>query len=98
MQEVHKDDGDPFLYFGYGWNMLSVRLQRRTPSAVLHGRGHVAGRRLTFHKKSDDRSGKGDAEVTGNAVSRACCSGLRVSRSRRSMTRKVLDAGTTRWW
>jgi hypothetical protein len=38
MQEVHKDDGDPFLYFGYGSNMLSVRLQRRTPSAVLHGR------------------------------------------------------------
>jgi hypothetical protein len=38
MQEVHKDDGDPFLYFGHGSNMLSVRLQRRTPSAVLHGR------------------------------------------------------------
>lgn len=70
MQEVHKDDGDPFLYFGYGSNMLSMRLQRRTPSAVLHGRGHVAGRRLTFHKKSDDRSGKGDAEVTGNAADR----------------------------
>jgi cation transport regulator ChaC len=70
MPEVQKGDADPFLYFGYGSNMLSVRLQRRTPSAVLHGRGHVAGRRLTFHKKSDDRSGKGDAEVTGNSADR----------------------------
>jgi cation transport regulator ChaC len=70
MPEVQKDDADSFMYFGYGSNMLSVRLQRRTPSAVLYGRGHVTGRRLTFHKKSDDRSGKGDAELTGNAADR----------------------------
>jgi gamma-glutamylcyclotransferase len=66
MPAVEQQTGDRFLYFGYGSNMLSVRLQRRTPSARMYATGHVTGRRLTFHKKSDDRSGKGDAEATGN--------------------------------
>lgn len=57
---------DRFLYFGYGSNMLSARLIARTPSAVAHRTGYVMGRRLTFNKMSDDRSGKCDVELTGN--------------------------------
>jgi len=70
MARKEPDGGDRFLYFGYGSNMLSIRLQRRTPSAVAQATGHVTGRRLTFHKKSDDGSGKGDAETTGNGEDR----------------------------
>ena len=59
---------DRFLYFGYGSNMLSARLIARTPSAVAHRTGYVMGRRLTFNKMSDDRSGKCDVELTGNVA------------------------------
>ena len=59
---------DRFLYFGYGSNMLNARLIARTPSALAHGTGYVAGRRLTFSKMSDDRSGKCDAELTGDGA------------------------------
>ncbi|MEO1135541.1 MAG: gamma-glutamylcyclotransferase family protein [Pseudomonadota bacterium] len=53
------------LYFSYGSNMSSRRLQRRVPSAtpiaVASLRGHV----LKFHKKSEkDGSGKCDAFET----------------------------------
>lgn len=56
------------LYFAYGSNMFSRRLQarERTPSAIVVGTGFVAGRRLTFDKVSTDGSGKCDAE-------RTCC-------------------------
>jgi hypothetical protein len=61
---------DRFLYFGYGSNMLSARLMARTPSAVAYRTGYVPERRLTFHKMSDDRSFKCDAERTGNVADR----------------------------
>ena len=51
--------------------MLNARLLARTPSAVAYGTGHVTGRRLTFSKISDDRSGKCDAEFTGDVADRA---------------------------
>ena len=67
--ELGEDMDDKFLYFGYGSNMLTKRLRaaNRAPSAALHGRGHVTGRKLTFHKVSDDGSGKCDMRVTGDA-------------------------------
>lgn len=51
-------------YFAYGSNMLSGRLRERTPSAMPIGTGFVRNRRLTFDKKSIDRSGKCDMEAT----------------------------------
>jgi gamma-glutamylcyclotransferase len=62
--------GERFLYFGYGSNMLTTRLTARTPSARMYCTGYVPGRRLTFSKTSDDGSGKGDAEITGDAGDR----------------------------
>ena len=47
-----------FLYFAYGSNMLTKRLQRRCHSARVSARGRVCGFRLTFSKISDDGSGK----------------------------------------
>ena len=61
-----------FLYFAYGSNMLTRRLRatNRTPSARVEGTGFLKGYRLTFDKVSNDksgrRSGKCDAEATGN--------------------------------
>jgi cation transport regulator ChaC len=59
------------VYFAYGSNMLSRRLQERTPSATAIGIGFVEGRRLAFHKVSKDGSGKCDIESTGTQSDRA---------------------------
>jgi len=59
-----------FLYFAYGSNMLTRRLQNRTLSAKAVGIGYVEGHRLTFDKVSTDGSGKADIEATGNATDR----------------------------
>lgn len=56
-----------FLYFAYGSNMLSCRLQERTPSAKPVSSAHLRGHRLTFHKVSKDGSGKCHIENTSNA-------------------------------
>ena len=63
---------ETFHYFAYGSNMLTRRLKsrKRAPSAVSIGSGYIAGRRLTFDKRSRDGSGKCDAEETGNATDR----------------------------
>jgi len=47
-------------YFAYGSNMLTTRLRARTPSAIPLHRAEVRGRRLAFHKVSNDGSGKCD--------------------------------------
>ncbi len=64
---------DTFVYFSYGSNMLSRRVQaiERAPSAVAIGVGFVQGRRLTFDKVGRDGSGKCDIEVTMNPTDRA---------------------------
>jgi hypothetical protein len=89
--EARNMDGR-FLYFGYGSNMLTKRLRaaNRAPSAVAHSRGHVVGRKLTFHKVSDDGSGKGDMQLTGDLNDRveACCSGSMTPTSPVSRTPK----------
>lgn len=57
---------DTVLYFAYGSNMSSRRLQARVPSATLVGRASLRGHQLRFHKHSlDDHSAKCDAYRTG---------------------------------
>lgn len=46
------------LYFAYGSNMLTERLQARVPSAQPQGRATLSGHGLSFHKRSRDGSGK----------------------------------------
>ncbi|SEK44684.1 gamma-glutamylcyclotransferase [Nitrosovibrio tenuis] len=62
-----------FLYFAYGANMLSRRINApdRAPSAVAIDVGFVQGRRFSFGKISRDGSGKCDIELTGNPNDRA---------------------------
>jgi len=62
-----------FLYFSYGANMLSRRLNAldRAPSAIAIDVGFVQGRRFSFGKVSRDGSGKCDLEATGNPKDRA---------------------------
>ena len=47
-----------FLYFAYGSNMSERRLRKRVPSAKVIGTGVLNNHCLTFHKGSDDGSGK----------------------------------------
>ena len=55
-------------YFAYGSNMLEQWLHSpdRVPAANFAGVGFVRGRRLHFHKKSEDESGKCDIPESGN--------------------------------
>lgn len=54
------------LYFAYGSNMLRERLchPRRVPGARWLQTGYVTGRRLAFHKRSRDGSGKCDIPLS----------------------------------
>ena len=55
-----------FNYFAYGSNMLSARLNERTPSAHKISHACLSGYRLTFSKASKDGSGKCHIEHTAN--------------------------------
>ena len=57
---------ETILYFAYGSNMLSRRLQERAPSARPVAIGKISGHRLCWHKRSRDGSGKCDADVSEN--------------------------------
>ncbi len=46
------------LNFAYGSNMPVRRIQARVPGARLIGTARLAGYRLTWHKRSQDGSGK----------------------------------------
>ena len=72
---------DTFLYFAYGSNMSSRRLQHptRAPSAVHVGLASVSGYRLAFDKASTDGSGKADCEHTGDLTSQVFGGLFRVS-------------------
>lgn len=48
-------------YFAYGSNLLSARLQARTPSATIVAQALLPGHTLRFHKRGSDGSGKCDA-------------------------------------
>ena len=67
-----KTSTQTFLYFAYGSNMFSRRIQATNiaPSAVAVDIGFVQGRRFTFGKVSRDGSGKCDIETTNNPNNR----------------------------
>lgn len=48
------------FYFAYGSNMSSRRLRQRVPGARPLDAAHLPGRRLAWHKKGRDGSGKCD--------------------------------------
>ncbi len=54
------------LYFSYGSNMSSKRLQQRVPSASFVSTATLFEHDLRFHKKSHDGSAKCDAFQTGS--------------------------------
>ena len=54
------------MYFAYGSNMSSPRLQARIP-AQLHGRARLPRHRLAFHKVGQDGSGKCDVVADDRA-------------------------------
>src|SRR3954469_2174360 len=54
------------LYFAYGSNMCTGRLQGRVPSANPVRNARLGGHTFHFHKRSTDGSGKGNAFATGN--------------------------------
>lgn len=58
---------DTMLYFSYGSNMSTPRLTDRVPSARAVTIAQLHKHKLKFHKKSNDGSGKCDAEYTNNA-------------------------------
>ena len=49
---------DPCLYFAYGSNMCTRRLQTRVPSAFARMRAFLRKRSMHFHKRGLDGSGK----------------------------------------
>lgn len=51
-------------YFAYGSNMLTERLIKRIGSVNLVGVASIEGRKLAFHKRSEDGSGKCDIPVS----------------------------------
>ena len=57
---------EPIIYFAYGSNMCTARLLYRVPGAALVGSATLKGHRLRFHKRSKDKSGKCNADFTGN--------------------------------
>ncbi|SCY48592.1 AIG2-like family protein [Nitrosospira sp. Nl5] len=65
-----KTSANTFLYFAYGANMLSRRIQDAAPSAVAMDTGFIQGHRFTFGKVSRDGSGECDIEVTNNLKDR----------------------------
>ena len=53
------------LYFAYGSNLSSLRLQQRVPSARLVTTGRLLQHALLFHKIGRDGSAKCNAFYTG---------------------------------
>lgn len=56
-----------FIYFAYGSNMSTSRLQERTPSAKPLGIGRLLEHQLICHKIGRDGSAKCDIHHTGKA-------------------------------
>ncbi len=52
------DRPEPELYFAYGSNMSSRRLQARIPGVLSHGIGWMRDRRLVCNRRGKDGSGK----------------------------------------
>jgi cation transport regulator ChaC len=85
---------DRFLYFAYGSNMLSRRLQQRTPSAIAIDTGYVEGRSLVFHKLGRDASGKCDMKATDAGTDRVYGVLFRVRRAEKPALDHAEGLGT----
>ncbi|MCB1859244.1 MAG: gamma-glutamylcyclotransferase [Gammaproteobacteria bacterium] len=59
------DNSDDLLYFSYGSNMSTLRLQARIPSAVPLYTAVLKRHRLKWHKQGSDGSAKCDCCYTG---------------------------------
>ena len=62
--------GPQVFVFAYGSNMCTRRMRSRVSTAMPVTIGYVARRKLVFHKRSDDGSGKADAAFTASPASR----------------------------
>lgn len=61
------------LYFAYGSNMSTLRLQNRLPASVVRGTGVLQGYQLAFDKIStNDGSGKCNIQFTGDKLDGVC--------------------------
>ena len=56
------------LYFAYGSNLSSARMQRRVPSAQSLGLARLNGYRLTTDKAGRDGTGKANLRVAAESV------------------------------
>jgi gamma-glutamylcyclotransferase (GGCT)/AIG2-like uncharacterized protein YtfP len=61
---------DSLLYFAYGSNMLTRRLQARTPSARAVGTATLSGFEMRWHMLSTDGSAKCDVVQAGASDAR----------------------------
>ncbi|MCG5549439.1 gamma-glutamylcyclotransferase family protein [Halorhodospira halochloris] len=59
---------EKLVYFAFGSNMHTPRLQQRVPSANPIGKAFLPERELAFRKQGVDGSAKCDAKWTGNAA------------------------------
>jgi len=55
-------------YFAYGSNLHPMRLLKRVPSAKFIGVVQLSGYKLTFHKRSVDKSSKCNLFKTGDSL------------------------------
>ncbi len=56
------------LYAAYGSNLHPLRLSLRLPEARFEGTAAIPGRRLCFHKRSKDHSGKCNIVACSSSV------------------------------
>ncbi len=52
------------VYFAYGSNLLTARMQERVPSAMPRGPAWLANHRLTTDKRGQDGTGKANLQPT----------------------------------
>lgn len=64
LQDTESGPPEPVVYFAYGSNMSTARLQARMPSCKPLGLATLPGHALRFHKASKDNSGKCNAFAT----------------------------------
>ena len=64
VESMHVNKERTYLYFAYGSNLSTERLQGRVPSARARGRGRLLHHSLRWHKRGKDGSGKCDIVST----------------------------------
>ena len=64
VESMHMNRERTYLYFAYGSNLSTERLQGRVPSARARCRGRLLHHSLRWHKRGRDGSGKCDIVPT----------------------------------